>query len=485
MKKKSTITIAAAATLATVAMLAPTSSAATATGNDTINWQSCPGAAAGDTVRCGQLAIPIDWANPSASKTTQIQLARLPATQPSQRIGTLFFNPGGPGEGEMGYLIGSQARQYYFPQAIRDRFDIVAVEPRGTGENPPLNCPVPVDYSVTKFPHTQSEVAELVASNAKFGAQCVQAAGPISSHLDTASVARDMDQVRSALGESKISFLGVSYGTMLAQSYAELFPNRVRAMVIDGVVDRSLSWQRLVEADALAVQDGVDRFAQWCQATSQCALHNTDVHKAITQLLSRADSGQIKDQDRPVRAEEISGAINAALNDSSFYSPLATILHQVAATGAMGDLEKLTSAKNPDYPLYRAIICQDIPVSVADARQFPLEAAKVQLLAPTLRGYSEFWDIASGCAGWPTPARWTPHQWTVPASFPPVLLASGAHDVATPRLWAESVHRALPNSALVKWDSDGHAAWPANSASTVNAEINYLTNLVLPNESDQ
>jgi pimeloyl-ACP methyl ester carboxylesterase len=467
--KKATSIAAACVALSAIAV---TPAVASAVNRPEISWQSCDSTG---IVQCGQISVPLDWAHQQTSPTTDLKLARLPAAKPDQRIGTLFFNPGGPGEGEVGYLVSAQARQYYFPPAIRDRFDIVAVEPRGTGQNTPLNCPVPVDNSVTKFPSNQAESSALVASNAKLGAQCVKAAGPITSYLDTASVARDMDLVRSDLGEQQISFLAVSYGTMLAQSYAELFPERVRAMVLDGVVDRSLPWQRMAESDALAVEAGVGRLAQWCDTHAACALHGTDVRKAISQLLTRADAGQLKDGDRSVRAEEVAGAINTGLNDPSFYAPVAASVKQAAQTGIMGDLVQLTSAKNPDYPLYRAIICQDVPVPAAAASQFPAEARKVRALAPTLRGYSEFWDIASGCIGWPAPVRWAPHRWTVPSDFAAVLLLSGAHDVATPRPWAESVHSALPGSRLVRWDGDGHAAWPAHDAGAVQAAVGYLT----------
>lgn len=477
--KKVIAGITTAALMTAVMALAPTAVAANSKpGTEpAIGWQPCAGAAADDTVRCGRMSVPVDWTRPAGSATTEIQLARLPAAQPAQRVGTLFFNPGGPGEGEVGYLVSPQARQYYFPQAIQDRFDIVAVEPRGTGQNPPLNCPLPVDRSVTRFPRNRTEVAALVAGNTKLGSRCT---GETAAHLDTASVARDMDRVRAALGEHQVSFLGVSYGTMLAQSYAELFPGHVRALVLDGAVDRSRSWQQLVEQDALAVEDGVERFAQWCEANEQCALHGPGVRRAVTRLLSRADAGQITDQGRAVRAEEISGAINTALNDPGLYPQLATSLSQTAGSGTMGDLADLTSAKNPEYPLYRAIICQDVPVPAASTSRLPAEAAKVRALAPTLRGYSEFWDIASGCAGWPAQPRWVPHSWRVPVSFPPALPASGAHDVATPRPWAEAVRGALPGSALVRWDGDGHAAWPAHSAGTVDAEVAYLTDPTLP-----
>lgn len=466
MTSKRTMFIAAAC----VATVVTPAAAAWAVNRTNISWQSC----GTDNVQCGQISVPLDWAHQKMSKTTEIRLARLPAAKPEQRIGALFFNPGGPGEGEVGYLTSEQARKYYFPQAIRDRFDIVAVEPRGTGENTPLNCPVPVDHSVSKFPRNQAEAAALVKSNKKLGAQCVAAAGPISSSLDTGNVARDMDLVRSELGERQVSFLGVSYGTMLAQSYAELFPNRIRAMVLDGVVDRSQSWQRLAEVDALAVEDGVGRLVQWCDTHAECALHGTDVRQEISQLLATADAGQLKDGDRSVRAEEISNAVNTGLNEPTFFGPLTAALKKAAETGTTGDLTQLTSAKNPDYSVYRAIICQDLPVPAAAASQFPAEARKVRALAPTLRGYSEFWDIASGCAGWPTPIRWTPHRWNVPSTFAPALLMSGAHDVATPRPWAESVHSGLPGSRLVTWDGDGHAAWPAHDATAVQAAISYL-----------
>lgn len=443
------ITKVVVAITAAVAMVPATPAAA-------IDWKPCA-----DIVNCAQLTVPTDWSQPG--RTTTIQLARLPAAK--QKIGTLFFNPGGPGEGEVGYLLSKNAREYYFPQRIRDSFDIVAVEPRGTGTNPPLTCPLPIDHSVTKFPRNQAQVAALLASNAKLGRQCAT-----EIRLDTANVAKDMDAVRAALGEQKVSVLGISYGSMLAQSYAELFPQRVRALVIDGVVDRSRSWQRLAIDDALAVERGVDRFGQWCNANTQCALHGTDVHQAIRQLLTRADNGQISGA---TRAEEISAAVNAGMQDPGFYAPLAQALRKTAETGAMGDLLELTPAKNPSYPLYRSIICQDVPVPAAQASQLPALAGKLRSL--TLRGYSEFWDIASGCVGWPATVRWTPHNWTVPAGFPPALVLSGAHDVATPRIWAESVQRALPGSRLVRWEGDGHAAWPAHDATAVQAAVDYLT----------
>jgi len=314
-------------------------------------------------------------------------------------------------------------------------------------------------------------------SNRQFGDACAQGSGPLFAHLDTGSIARDMDTVRRALGEETISFLGLSYGTMLAQSYAELFPAHVRAMVVDGVVDRSLSWRRMAAIDAAAVEDGVGRFARWSAGDERSALHGQDVHGFLTSLLRRADSGEIKDGDRRVRAEEIAQAVNAGLQSPQLYEMLATALRKTDDSKDMAPLTPM--ATNPDYALYRSIICQDIPGPVDAESALPAAVRLVRKAGPTLRGYSEFWDIVSGCAGWPVNSAWTPHAWRVPKSFPPALLLSGAHDVATPPAFADGVRRALPTGRLLRWDGDGHTAW-LNSPATVVAAIDYLTTLRVP-----
>ncbi|WP_436557866.1 alpha/beta fold hydrolase [Kitasatospora sp. HPMI-4] len=465
--------------LTAVAAFAPLPVARAASSAPPIAWERCAGAGESDTVRCGRISVPLDWSSPGASERTEIQVARLPAADPGHRVGTLFFNPGGPGEGEAGYLRSTQARQQYFPAALRERFDIVAVEPRGTGTNPPLHCPPPIDPAVSRFPADRAAAADLVRSNRKLGTACAQGSGPLFGHLDTATVARDMDAVRAALGEQRISFLGISYGSMVAQSYAELFPGRVRAMVVDGVVDRSLSWQRMVLLDAMAVEDGVSRFAQWSAGHPESALHGQDVSGFLTALLRRADAGEIVDGERRVRAEEIAQAVNNGLQTPAFYPALATALRQTSETASLAPLGPLTSAQNPEYAPYRSIICQDVPVPAAAEAGLPEMVRQVRRAAPTLRGYSEFWDIVSGCAGWPAQSRWTPHSWRVPAGFAPVLLLSGAHDVSTPPAFAESVRRSLPGSRLLRWDGDGHTAW-LNNPAAVDAAVGFLTDPAAP-----
>lgn len=472
--------VAVAAVVTAAGVVGAVTATASGTGGDpapNITWAGCSGNQPDSRLQCGQITVPVDWSNPHGATTT-VEVARLSAGDPAHTVGTLFFNPGGPGEGEVGYLQLESARDEYFPQQLRDRFDIVAVEPRGTGQNPPLNCPMPVDPNVGTMPADQAQAASLTHSNERLGAACAEAGGQLFQHLDTGTVARDMDAVRQALGQQKISFLGVSYGSMLAQSYAELFADHVRAIVADGVVDRGTGWRKMVEIDAAAAEDAVAQLSTWCVANATCALHDTDVKSAIVNLEQLADLGQIRDGDHAVRAEDIAQAVNNGLNVYSLFPQVASGLAQATQTKQFGALRDLTSVRNPNYPSYRSIICQDVPVP-ANANAFPAELRKLRSIGPTLRGYSEFWDIVSGCAGWPVRSQWTPHTWQVPPGFPPVLLLSGVHDVATPPAFADRVRRTLPGSRLLRWDGDGHTAWSHNPAAR-QAAVQYLTDLIMP-----
>lgn len=203
-------------------------------------------------------------------------------------------------------------------------------------------------------------------------------------------------------------------------------------------------------------------------------MRDQGMRPAVRQALRMADQGRVGHDGWKVRAEDVAQAVNAGLNEPQLYPELARGLGRVVTEGEFDVLAPFTSSANPDYPLYRPIICQDVQVSAAAAYTLPAESRRVAKLAPTLRGYSEFWDIVAGCVGWPTPSRWQPHRWQVPASFPAPLLLSGAHDVATPRVWAVGVQRSLPGSRIVRWDGDGHAAWPMHDRDAVEAAGRYL-----------
>jgi pimeloyl-ACP methyl ester carboxylesterase len=389
-----------------------------------------------------------------------------------------MFNPGGPGAGAADIVARSDWASFFFPPQLLDRFDIVGMDPRGVPGSTPVSCTRPAhDPAVSRFPRTPAGVRRLTRANASFARSCRDATGPLAARLDTVSVARDFDAVRAALGEPEVSFLGISYGTMLAQAYAERYPDRLRAVVLDGVVDRSLPAARLVLDGAAAVQDGLARFAARCRAGAECALKGRDLTAELDRLYDRAGRGQVRALGRNVTAEELRLAVNDGLNSPLADTALATGIRDAADDGDASTLVALARYVAPVYTGYRVIICQDVP-RVRPAALTGLAGAAARR-GPALRGTSEFWDIVSGCAGWPEPARWTPHGWRMPATVTPLIL-SGAHDVATPRAWAESVHRRLPGSTLVRWDGDGHAALPMHNRCAMRAAVAYLTDLTRP-----
>ncbi|MGQ0837332.1 alpha/beta hydrolase [Actinokineospora sp.] len=457
-----------AAVSATIALAAPP-----VTAEPGLDWQPC---SPGNAAQCATMTVPVDWAK--GTGTLELAVSRLPASDPARRIGVLMFNPGGPGAGAAAITSRPDWAAGYFPAEVLRRFDVVGVDFRGTGSSNPIDCARPPhDPRVNRFPTNLFGQAKLALANASFATSCFTRTGPVLAHLDTASVARDLDAVREALGERQISYLGVSYGTMLGQSYAELFPHRLRAFALDAVVDRSLSARQLVEDNAVSTQDGVDQFAAWCARESACALHGKDMSQVLTDVTARADRGEVTVGETALTAREVHAGVTAALNFGSSFPSLAEGL--LAASNGDGTGIGEVAATDPAfYRAYRSIICQDMPVDFA--ARVPETVAKVRALGPDLRGYSEFWDIASGCVGWPLPARWTPRPWQVSPELPPTLLVSGAHDVATPRKWAENVQRQLPGSTLLRWDGVGHASWTANNSCAAKATADYLLTLELP-----
>ena len=220
-----------------VVAAAPSASAAESPHNGRgafpISWTPCPGR---PEVQCGTLRVPLDWARPTGARIT-LALARHLATDPAHRIGALFINPGGPGGS--GVEVATIADLVFSPELVA-RFDIVGVDPRGIGGSTPITCRTPVSQpGFTLFPRTEAQFQRMVRQNRELGRGCLERTGPLLGHVDTVSVARDHEAVRIGLGERTFNWLGLSYGTQIGANYAQLFPQRIRAMVFDAALDHS------------------------------------------------------------------------------------------------------------------------------------------------------------------------------------------------------------------------------------------------------
>jgi pimeloyl-ACP methyl ester carboxylesterase len=207
-------------------------------------------------------------------------------------VGTLFFNPGGPGDGPEDYL--TQAETLFTPTLI-ERFDLVGMDPRGMENSSQVRCTLPlITPETTLFPKNEQQFQQLRRHNREVGLNCLEQAGELIRHMDTVSVARDHEALRLALGENKINWLGMSYGTQLAANYAQLYPTRTQAMVLDAPLEHSQAEVHQVADEIIAVEDSFNRFADWCPTNDTCALRGQDVRAVFDRLVQQADQNPIR-----------------------------------------------------------------------------------------------------------------------------------------------------------------------------------------------
>ncbi|GAB3881750.1 hypothetical protein GCM10029964_038340 [Kibdelosporangium lantanae] len=272
---KRTAAVAAVAVAFAVATPAAASPAA-------INWQPCTDATNG--AECATLEVPLDWGRPDGAKIS-LALARHRAADPVRRLGSLVLNPGGPGG------AGAEVVEYgvsQLPQGMRDRFDIVGFDPRGVGRSTPaITCGQPV-FGPTQFPATQAQFDQLVAHNRAVGEDCLRTTGPLLEHVDTISVARDLEALRVGLGDEKLNFLGLSYGTLIGNIYANMYPRNIRAMVLDGPLDHTVGSARMVSDENATSEVALQHFFTWCEQEPSCELH-TNVRAAYARFLRMSE----------------------------------------------------------------------------------------------------------------------------------------------------------------------------------------------------
>ncbi|GAA4619579.1 alpha/beta hydrolase [Actinoallomurus vinaceus] len=438
-------------------------------------WRDCHTENTPPQLECATITVPLDWSHPGGQRIT-LALNRLRATDPAHRLGSLLVNPGGPGGSgtavvaQGGMLLGT-------PQLkpLRERFDLIGFDPRGVGDSTPVRCSTPVyDPAAPTLPKTAAEYRRLTESDRRHGSDCLQATGPLLRHVDTISAARDVDAIRAALGESQISWLGVSYGTELGAAYARLFPGRVRTMVLDGAVDHTRSVARDTVDESAAIEREFHRFAQWCQATADCPLRGRDIVADFDALTARADKGEIVDpaRGRPITAAEVTAATYSYLILKFLWPQLATALADAEKTPSNPAALAQGIQDDPSYTSYRAIGCHDFPPRLRGFADLRARLTRVKKVAPHTWRYSEMWDVTAGCSGWPVPAANPPRPERVTGA-PTILVVGNTYDPSTPYVWAQALTRQIDGGRLLTYDGDGHTAL-YNSSCARTHEVDYL-----------
>ncbi|WP_207926698.1 alpha/beta fold hydrolase [Actinocrispum wychmicini] len=374
-------------------------------------------------------------------------MARRKAT--GERIGVLLTNPGGPGDSGVDFVL--RAPTYFSPD-VQARFDIVGFDPRGIKRTHPITCsPDVLARQPSAYPRDQAEFDRIAAYNRTLRKDCQARTGPVYDHLDTLSTVQDMDAIRRALGERRISYFGHSYGTVMGEQYAELFGDRVRAMTLTGTVDHSADTTSFFTDVAGAAEDSFDEFVKWCAGNPVCP---PDVASVWDNALAKLDPD--------------SQAAVAFRATGMLKGPQWPELAKWIPT--------ISPMKMPVPPQFVAILCQDWqvrPQSYVDLAR--LTAAETQA-APHMRGAPEHF-AAVGCIGLP-PANNPQHRLHV-THAPTILIAHSRHDPVSAYPWAVNVRQQIGNSVLLTYAGWGHQVYTRNSC-TRSAVDTYLTTLRAP-----
>ena len=452
--------------------------------NQSVAWADCD-----EGFECGSLTVPLDYQDP-AGKTIKLALIRLLASKPEDRIGSLLLNPGGPGGSGIEYV---KAATMVTTGAVRDVYDLVGFDPRGVGQSEPVNCLTQQEadelLASDATVDNEAEEADIISAATDFGAKCEARDPEIARHIDTVSVAKDVDILRAVLGDERLNWLGKSYGTYIGAIYAELFPGRVGRMVLDGAVDPNLGLIELTREQAQAFEVALDRYISNCVGSGDCPLGNTTAKakSKFAELRARVKSSPLStgDKARPLTESLFLNGVLLGLYQASYGWDSLTIALQGMVEGdgepmlSLVDLfTNRVDGKFQDNSLdaLSAVNCLDFPVrpTLSEVEALTQELKKS---APVF-GEWIAWSALS-CTYWPFPA---PHDRVVKAEgTAQVLIIGTTYDPATPVQWATGLSRAITNSVVVTFNGDGHTAYLEPGATCVNRIVDaYLVNGLSP-----
>ena len=424
-----------------------------------VAWSACVGG-----LECGSVDVPLDYTHPSG-RTIAIAVARRRADDPSHRIGSLVINPGGPGDSGIDDL---PVELRVLTPALLAHFDIVSFDPRGVGRSAPIHCqagghsasPAEAGALPDPVPQTAPERQALLAADQAYASACEKYSGDLLPFVGTVDVARDLDRVRAALGDTRLTFFGHSYGTLLGATYAELYPGRVRAMVLDGAIDPSLTIEAMSLAQARGFEASLDAFFVWCRQSTSCPWRPAgDQRTAFEAQLAAIQARSLAVGRRTLGAGEFLLGTLSTLYAQSFWPSLGRAL----AAEAGGDGAPLL-ALSDGYQTHgsanasdanSAITCLDHPVP-ADVGEYPQLAATAARQAPVF-GPLFVWG-ALQCETWPVAPTRQPHTIRA-AGSPPILVVGTTNDPATPYAWAVSLASSLGRGVLVGWTGVDHVAY--------------------------
>lgn len=450
-----------------------------------LEWSECEGG------ECATLSVPVDYAEPDA-QTIGIALLRVPAGDEDARRGSLVVNPGGPGASGVDY---AELAAFIVSPSVADVYDIVGFDPRGVARSAPVEC-----YSDAQMddllgsdpsPDDAAEEAEIEGMLEDFASTCGEAAPGLLGHVSTIEAAKDMDILRAALGQSRLDYLGASYGTFLGTTYATLFPGQVGRFVLDGALDPTLTNLEVGLGQAGGFEQATRAYVQDCVDGGDCPLGDS-VNAGMQRLSDFLD--EVDAEPLPVSGDAITEltegwallGIIVAMYDQSAWE----ILTQALERAFEGDGSQLMFLANfyadreadgvynfNGMQAIYAVNCLDRP-SVEDERSDEEIREEFEQVAPT---FGRYLAGEGACEYWPVQAAETIDDYSAGGAAPIVVIGTTG-DPATPYAWAENLAEILDSGVLISYNGEGHTAYGRSNNCVDDAVDAYLTKGTVPQD---
>ena len=474
--------------------------------NQTIDWKDCSDGTA--SFQCGTVTVPLDYDHPDG-QTITIALKKLPASDGNAEHGSLFFNPGGPG----GSGVEAMTSAPRVSEELRAAYDIIGFDPRGVGQSTPITCWTndeieqylanPSDDAGPTNPlkgitSTNNPAQDKIDRGTANAARCAQHSQvpELLDHVGTRDVARDLDILRATNSNTKLNYLGVSYGTRIGAIYADLFPGHVGRVVLDSAMDPSKRSGGEIRAEQITFLEGaLRRYVEHCQAQDGCPLTGS-TDEAVAQLAAFVDGLDknpltAPDSDATVNTQDATVIIQRLAVAQPDWDALTAMLTP-AMTNHDGTLmvkAKQGSNKSSTMPveaaayianreiMFAAVICNDDPDAGGTASDWDAQAAAEKKAYPFFGGTSSAMDAY--CRGWGHRGK-TPPQETHAKGSDPILVVGITGDVQTLYSWAQSLAGQLDNGHLFTIKGYGHGGAIGSCATATT--IGFLVNGTVPAE---
>ena len=448
-------------------------------------WEDCGGG-----YECATVQAPLDWDDPTAG-AIELAVKRSPATGgDDERIGSLLTNPGGPGASGIDFL--GSVVDYVLGDDVLAAYDVIGFDPRGVAGSTPVDCgdDATVDaFFTTDYPMASQEDVEAARERAEaFGAACLEATGPALGEVDTVSAARDMDLMRAVLGDEKLYYLGFSYGTFLGATYADLYPENVGRLVLDGALDPSMSNDDLVVGQAVGFENALRAYVEDCQQDAGCPLRGSleDGLAQVADVVAKAEVSPL-----PAGNAEVNGTLAwygvvVTLYDDGSWPYLTMALDEAINAGTGSTLLELANFyldrtsdgafTSNSMIAFQAINCLDYPMVARDYDEMLAFADQVEAVAPT---FGREFAMAIGCETWPFQATGERRPLTAEGAAP-ILVVGTTGAPATPYEWSVALADQLASAELLTWEGEGHTAYGRGGACVDEVVETYLLEGELP-----